>query len=90
MLRQVEEACGDVGRDPATLGRSMGVWVEPTAEHSVEANGFGVPITGSPAEIAETVAQFAEIGVTRVELMLWPNTQESLDAVEKAIGLLDR
>lgn len=90
MLRQVEEACDDVGRDPATLGRSMGVWVEPTAEHSVEANGFGVPITGSPAEIAETVAQFAEIGATRVELMLWPNTQESLDAVEKAIGLLDR
>jgi alkanesulfonate monooxygenase SsuD/methylene tetrahydromethanopterin reductase-like flavin-dependent oxidoreductase (luciferase family) len=86
----VERACSGVGRNPATPGRSMGEWFEPTAEQSVEANGFVVPITGSPAEIAETVAQFAEIGVTRVELMLWPNTQESLDAVEKAIGLLDR
>ena len=32
----------------------------------------------------------ADLGVTRVELMLWPNTQDSLEAVGEAIGLLGR
>ena len=90
MLDQLEKACVDADRDPVTLGLSIGVFVEPTAEHTAETNGFGVPITGPPPQIAETLAQFAELGVTRVELMLWPNTQESLDAVEEAIGLLGR
>ena len=77
-----------MGRDPATLGRSIGVFVEPTDEHGAEETGFGVPITGSAAEIAETVARFGEMGVTRVELILWPGTEASLEAVEPAIRLL--
>jgi alkanesulfonate monooxygenase SsuD/methylene tetrahydromethanopterin reductase-like flavin-dependent oxidoreductase (luciferase family) len=88
MLGRLEEACSDVGRDPGTLGRSVGVFVEPTDEHGAEAEGLGVPIAGSPAEIAETVGRFGEIGVTRVELVLWPGTEESLDAIEPAMGLL--
>jgi alkanesulfonate monooxygenase SsuD/methylene tetrahydromethanopterin reductase-like flavin-dependent oxidoreductase (luciferase family) len=88
MLEQLEEACADVGRDPSTLERSIGVFVEPGDEHTVEATGFGVPITGSSAEIAETIARFEEIGATRVELILWPGTEESLTALEPAIELL--
>ncbi len=88
MLGQFEEACAEVGRDPATVGRSIGVFVEPTDEHSAEELGFGVPITGSPAEIAETVARFGEMGVTRVELIVWPGTEDSLEAVEPAVRLL--
>jgi alkanesulfonate monooxygenase SsuD/methylene tetrahydromethanopterin reductase-like flavin-dependent oxidoreductase (luciferase family) len=90
MLGQIEEACLGEGRDPGTLGRSIGVFVEPTDERSAEDDGFGVPIAGSPAEIAETISQFGEIGVTRVELILWPGNEESLEAVEPAIRLLGR
>jgi alkanesulfonate monooxygenase SsuD/methylene tetrahydromethanopterin reductase-like flavin-dependent oxidoreductase (luciferase family) len=90
MLDRLEEACVDADRDPATLGRSIGVFVEPTDDHSAEATGLGVPITGSAAEIAETLARFGEIGVTRVELVPWPGTEESLEAIGPVIELLDR
>jgi hypothetical protein len=55
MLGRLDDACSSVDRDPRTLGRSIGVFVEPTDEHTAEATGFGVPITGSPGEIAETI-----------------------------------
>lgn len=90
MLGRMEEACAEVGRDPGTLGRSVGVFVEPTDEHTAEATGLGIPIAGSPSEIADTIARFQAIGTTRVELMLWPNTPDSLDAVGPAIELLNR
>lgn len=90
MLGRLDEACADVGRDPDTLERSIGVFVEPTDEHSAEATGFGVPITGSPSEIAETIARFEEIGATRVEVVLWPGSENSLDAIQPAIELLGR
>ena len=90
MLARLEEACVDVGRDPDTLGRSIGVFVEPTDDRSVEESGFGIPITGSPAEIAETISRFEEIGATRVELVLWSGTEESLNAIAPAIDLLKR
>ncbi len=88
MVERFEEACVDVGRDPTTVGRSVGVFVEPTAVQAAEANGFGVPISGSPAEIAETIARFGDIGMTRVELMLSTGGEESLEAIEAAVALL--
>jgi alkanesulfonate monooxygenase SsuD/methylene tetrahydromethanopterin reductase-like flavin-dependent oxidoreductase (luciferase family) len=90
MVGRLEEACLEVGRDPRTLERSVGVFVEPTDKREAEASGLGVPITGSPTEIAGTIARFEQIGVTRVEVMLWPGTEDSLDAVEPAIALLGR
>ena len=90
LLARLDEACADVGRDPDTLGRSVGVFLEPTADHGEGELGFGAPIKGSPDEFAETIARFGEIGVNRVELMLWPNTEDSLDAFEPAMDLLKR
>ena len=90
MLGRLEEACMDAGRDLDTLGRSIGIFVEPTHDHTLEAAEFGIPITGSAAEIAETIAQFEDIGATRVELVLWTGTEKSLDAIAPVIDLLKR
>lgn len=90
MLERLEEACADVGRDPQTLERSVGVFVEPGGGGSAEEAGLGTPISGSSEQIAETLSRFSESGFTRVELMLWPNTPESLEAVAPAIELLGR
>jgi alkanesulfonate monooxygenase SsuD/methylene tetrahydromethanopterin reductase-like flavin-dependent oxidoreductase (luciferase family) len=90
VLKRLEEACEDVGRDPVTLGRSIGVFVEPTDDHKAEATGFGVPISGSAAEIADAINRFGELAVTRVELILWPGNEQSVAAVEPVLQLLDR
>jgi hypothetical protein len=57
----------------------VGVFVEPGDAKTAEATGFGVGITGSTEHIIETIAGFSDIGVTRVEVMHWPPTMETLE-----------
>lgn len=90
MLAGVAAACDAAGRDPASLGRSIGVMVEPTDDHGTEAADLGVPITGTADQIASTLATFAEMGATRLEVMLWPNTGAAVEAMRPVLAALDR
>ncbi len=82
MLEQLDEACARVGRDTATLERSLGVAVANSDEARPGT------ITGSPAEIAQTIARFADVGATSVELMLEPETEASFDSIERVLDQL--
>jgi alkanesulfonate monooxygenase SsuD/methylene tetrahydromethanopterin reductase-like flavin-dependent oxidoreductase (luciferase family) len=88
MTEQLDRICEGIGRDPATIGRSIGVWVEPGDAKLVEATGFGVAITGSVEQIAETIARFTEVGVTRVEVMPWPPTIDTLEQLAPVFAML--
>jgi alkanesulfonate monooxygenase SsuD/methylene tetrahydromethanopterin reductase-like flavin-dependent oxidoreductase (luciferase family) len=90
LIRQVEAACEAIGRDPATIGRSAGIFVEPTEATGSEAMGLGVPVRGSAGKIADDLRAFAEVGVTQVECMLWPTTIASLEAMGPVVERLDR
>ena len=79
MTSQLDRICEGIGRDPATIGRSVGVFVEPGNAKLAEATGFGVAISGSVQQIAETIAGFSAVGVTRVEVMPWPATLEVVE-----------
>jgi alkanesulfonate monooxygenase SsuD/methylene tetrahydromethanopterin reductase-like flavin-dependent oxidoreductase (luciferase family) len=74
MTSKLDRICEGIGRDPATIGRSVGVFVEPGEAKSAEATGLGVAITGSVEQITETIAGFSGVGVTRVEVVPWPAT----------------
>ena len=87
-LRELEAACAEVGRDPATIGRSAGIWVEPTGVSGAEA--MAVPVRGSPLEIADGIRSFHAAGFTQVELMLWPSTMAALEAMAPVLEELDR
>jgi alkanesulfonate monooxygenase SsuD/methylene tetrahydromethanopterin reductase-like flavin-dependent oxidoreductase (luciferase family) len=87
-VRELEAACLEIGRDPATIGRSAGIFVEPTAERGAEQ--FAVPLRGSVQEIAEGIRSFGDAGFTQVELMLWPPTIGALEALAPVIDELDR
>jgi alkanesulfonate monooxygenase SsuD/methylene tetrahydromethanopterin reductase-like flavin-dependent oxidoreductase (luciferase family) len=89
LLQEVDRVCEEIGRDPRTLGRSIGVVVEPTAEASAAALGLGEPIRGSAQEIAEAIRQFAENGVTQVEIWPWPTGASSIEALAPVIKALD-
>jgi len=89
VIAQLDAICAEVGRDPASLGRSIGVFVEALDEHDAEELGLGVPITGSAEEIAATLRTFAGMGVTRLEIMPWPNSMASLEALGPILQLLD-
>jgi len=87
-LAALEAACVEVARDPATIGKSAGIVVEPTSITGAEAV-LGAPIRGEPEEIADALRAFGTAGFTNIELVLWPPTLGALDALARMIELLD-
>ena len=88
LITQLEQICEGIGRDPATLGRSVGIHAvvgEPWAAGASERSG---KITGSTEQIAETLASFADIGVTRVEIMPSTSTMDELEQLGAVLALL--
>jgi alkanesulfonate monooxygenase SsuD/methylene tetrahydromethanopterin reductase-like flavin-dependent oxidoreductase (luciferase family) len=82
------EACAEVGRDPASVGRSAGIVVAPLA--AAEYTGmFGSAITGSAWEIADAFRTFRDAGFTQLEFMLEPQSLASLEAMAPVLQLLD-
>lgn len=87
-LAALEAACLEVGRDPATIGKSAGIVVEPTSFSGSEAV-FGPPVRGTAEEIADALRAFGAAGYTNVELVLWPPTLAALHALAPVLELLD-
>jgi alkanesulfonate monooxygenase SsuD/methylene tetrahydromethanopterin reductase-like flavin-dependent oxidoreductase (luciferase family) len=86
-LAALEAACLEVGRDPATIGRSAGIVVEPTAVTGA-AEVLGVPIRGSATEIADGLRAFHSGGFDHLEVVLWPPTLDALDAMRPVLALI--
>ena len=87
-LAALEAACLDVGRDPATIGKSAGIVVEPTVITGA-AEVLGTPVRGSPEEIADGLRAFRTGGFTHVEVLLWPRTLAAVEAMAPVLELLD-
>jgi len=81
-------ACVEIDRDPASIGRSAGIVVEPTAVTGSE-KVLGTPIRGSASEIADAIRTFQAGGFTQVEVLLWPPTPAALNAMLPVLELLD-
>lgn len=86
LTRQLDQICESIGRDPASIGRSIGVFVEPGDVKVAESIGLGVAITGSNDQIIESLAGFASVGVTRVEIVPYPNTMETLELLAPVLS----
>jgi alkanesulfonate monooxygenase SsuD/methylene tetrahydromethanopterin reductase-like flavin-dependent oxidoreductase (luciferase family) len=88
-----DAACAEVGRDPATLGRSASIVINlPIAQaHS----GQHSPAQGeqqgatSPDEIAELLRGYAREGLSHVQVWLTPTTLAALEWFAAALDLLD-
>jgi len=87
-LAAIEAACVEAGRDPATIGKSAGIVVEPTEFTGAEAV-LGTPIRGSAEAIAEGLQAFGTAGFTNLELLVWPPKLAALDALAPVLELLD-
>jgi FMNH2-dependent dimethyl sulfone monooxygenase len=84
----LEAACVEFGRDPATIGRSAGIVVEPTS-FTGAAEAVGTPVRGSAEEIADGFRTFRAGGFTQLELLVWPPTLAALEALAPVIERLD-
>lgn len=76
--------CEDIGRDPASIGRSAGVSVNP-----LEASGWRESVISGPAEeIADALRTFREAGFTGVDIMLGPGTMDAFEAMVPVLELV--
>lgn len=89
----VDAACADVGRDPASLERTVSIMVDLHGSSDIPASmgrGEAKPVTGSAAEIATTIRRFADERVTHIQMYLVPNTVETIRAFEPVLRELGR
>ena len=80
----LEAICAEEGRDPATIGRSIGAYVNPLLPAGAKPN----LLSGSAREIADTVLSFREAGYTQVELMPSIGTLEAVEALAPVVELV--
>jgi probable F420-dependent oxidoreductase len=85
-LRELHRGCEAVGRDPATIEKTVAALVQlgpvATRRNSLE------PITGSTADIAGVLERFADVGIDGVQLVLDPITLESIERAAEALAEL--
>lgn len=95
ILRDVDEACRAVGRDPKTLEKTSAVLVRlPGGEGRLtkydETSSSAPPLEGSMAEIADGLRAYARLGLAEVQLVVDPITKESIEALGAVLADLDR
>jgi alkanesulfonate monooxygenase SsuD/methylene tetrahydromethanopterin reductase-like flavin-dependent oxidoreductase (luciferase family) len=82
---KVDAACREVGRDPATLTRSVGARVAVLGRTVPGAE----PLCGSVQEIVAGLRAFAEEGMTHLQVALAPSTLAGIEAFAPVLELLD-
>jgi alkanesulfonate monooxygenase SsuD/methylene tetrahydromethanopterin reductase-like flavin-dependent oxidoreductase (luciferase family) len=90
----VDEACHEVGRDPAQVERSVAALVRLTdgggrLQGNLE-QGAMPPLSGEPELLAESLRGFAREGIAEVQLVLDPITVGSIKAIAPVLAELDR
>jgi len=85
LIQAVEDACNDVGRDPATIVKTVGSTVAVKGSLGRRVN----PIAGEPAAIAESIQAFRDLGFRHWVAGLDPATPAGLEHLAEIVGMLD-
>lgn len=93
LREKVDAACRSVGRDPATLERTVAVLVQ-VGEGDVAQRGGPVeeraPLLGSADQMADALRAFAAEGISHVQLVVEPITVQSIESLGPMLEALDR
>ena len=94
LTARVDEACREVGRDPAEVERTVAVHVRlPGGRGRVMGSDRSAalpPLAGEPAVIAEALRDYARAGIAEVQLVVDPITLASIEALGPVLEALDR
>ncbi|MFN8592212.1 MAG: LLM class flavin-dependent oxidoreductase [Thermomicrobiales bacterium] len=74
---KLDAACAEIGRDPASLARTAGVWVDLPEFPNRES---WHALRGSPEEIAAGLRKYADTGYREVQVWLQYATLEAIEA----------
>ena len=85
---QLERACEDLGRDPASLVRTFDLYTVVPEGFSTEGSGPEQAVTGSSEQIAEHILGLSELGFQEVRCDLYPKTPDAVEAMQPVVDLL--
>lgn len=92
LLAELDAASRDVGRDPSSIQRSAAVYVQFERGSGRIAGSTDrpevTPITGSRAEMAESLSRFADAGMSHLQVVLDPIDARSIAELGDVLGLL--
>jgi probable F420-dependent oxidoreductase len=90
----VDEACRDVGREPAGIERTVAVLVKfPGGTGRIQgayAEDSPKPLEGSAEAMAEVLRGYARAGIAHVQLVIDPITRGSIEAFAPVLAELER
>jgi probable F420-dependent oxidoreductase len=91
---RVDAACEDVGRDPATLTRVIGIQVDlcNAAREATQPRQFVMapwPLTGSPEELAAQIRAYADARVEHMMVWIDPVSLAGIEAFAPVLEALD-
>jgi alkanesulfonate monooxygenase SsuD/methylene tetrahydromethanopterin reductase-like flavin-dependent oxidoreductase (luciferase family) len=86
VFQQFEEVCEETGRDPASMGKSIGIVVAPPDKQPVGILADYEPIRGSLEQITDAFGRFADMGSTRLEIMAAGDQDETIESLEPAVA----
>jgi probable F420-dependent oxidoreductase len=91
MREAVDRACEKIGRDPASLVRTIGLSVDqrPSAEQGTGMAAGAVPMTGSVEEIADHLQRFADEGISHIQVTPMLQGVAGVEALAPVLELLD-
>jgi alkanesulfonate monooxygenase SsuD/methylene tetrahydromethanopterin reductase-like flavin-dependent oxidoreductase (luciferase family) len=94
LREKVDAACRAVGRDPATVERTVAVLVRlPGGQGRVQGQVLEEPVApldGPPDVVAEAFRAYAAEGIGHLQLVLDPITVSSIEALAPVLEALDR
>ena len=89
----LDEACRAAGRDPATIGRTIGIMVDqrpPSERPELPGSSKAEFLTGSPEEIADALRRFAAHGIDHIQVATAIQGVAGIEAFAPVLDLLDR
>jgi probable F420-dependent oxidoreductase len=86
-LAAVDAACSAVGRDPATLERSVEILVRPAAAPA-DLPSEDRELRGSPEAIGAALDTYRELGIAELQVQLRPNSPAGVEAFGRVIQAL--
>jgi alkanesulfonate monooxygenase SsuD/methylene tetrahydromethanopterin reductase-like flavin-dependent oxidoreductase (luciferase family) len=87
LLAALDAACAAVGRDPATVTRSVEVLVRP---RDADADREEREIRGTPDAIATALRRFGALGIHELQVQLRPNSVAGVEAFAPVIDAIRR
>jgi len=86
----VDAVCAEVGRDPATLVRTIGIGIDqrPPSERPTYPAEGRTPLTGTPEEIAEALRAFGREGIAHIQVTPFVQGVAGIETLAPVLELL--